>query len=102
MKATASARKSNGEYKPLISFSGGRTEVVEQSSERAGVYTKHGFIAGNRYARGSTYDNRADAIAAAQAEINRRRADLIAHAEKNEALMNRADTYTRQQIEMYS
>ena len=65
----ASARKSprwGGEYKPVIVYPNGRTEIVEQSSERFDKYTQRGVIPGYTYARGNTYANREDAVAAAQ------------------------------------
>ena len=79
--AVASARKSLGEYKPLIKV-GGRTEVVEQNPDRFARNTRGGMVQGNRYARGTTYSNRGDAIAAAQRMIDSRLADAIArHAD---------------------
>ena len=80
--AVASARKSLGEYKPLIKFGDGRTQVVETNPDRMAVYTKHGRVEGNRYARGATYTNRADAIAAAQKAIDEGLAAAIAHYAK--------------------
>jgi len=71
--AKASARKSLGEYKPLIVYPNGKTEVCEKSPERANHYTAKGMIKGNRYARGKTYADRAEAIAAAQDVIDYRR-----------------------------
>ncbi|WP_292486517.1 hypothetical protein [Methanohalobium sp.] len=78
LKASANARKSKGEYKPLIVFTDDqrvsfkKTEVVETSEKRIGVNTKNGFVAGDRYARGTTYKTRKEAVQAAQAEINNR------------------------------
>ena len=75
--ASASARKSLGEYKPIIKI-GNRTEVVEQNPDRFDRHTKRGIIKGNKFARGTTYKNRADAIAAAQRLIDFRREDAEA------------------------
>lgn len=71
--AKASARKSLGEYKPLIVYPDGRTKVCEQSPDRAARNTPKGIVQGNRYARGKTYATRAEAIAAAQDVIDYRR-----------------------------
>lgn len=71
--ATASARKSLGEYKPLIKYPNGRTEVCEQSSERRDTGdVRAGGTKGNRMARGTVYATRAEAVAAAQALIDLR------------------------------
>jgi hypothetical protein len=78
----ASARKSLGEYKPLIVYPNGKTEVCEQSPERATVHTKAGVIRGNRMARGTTYNTRDEAITAAQTVINNRREEALARAAK--------------------
>lgn len=77
MSVKASARKSLGEYKPLIVYPNGRTEVVEQSPDRFDRNTKRGMIKGNRMARGNTYTTREDAIAAAQEMIDFRRDEAI-------------------------
>lgn len=74
--AVASARKSLGEYKPLIKV-GGRTEVIEQNPDRFARNTRGGMVQGSRYARGTTYSNRGDAIAAAQLVIDHRLADAL-------------------------
>lgn len=71
--ARASARKSLGEYKPLIVYPDGRTEVCEKSPDRVSRNTPKGMVPGNKYARGTTYMARVDAIAAAQAIIDYRR-----------------------------
>ena len=79
--AVASARKSLGEYKPLIKV-GGRTEVIEQNPDRFARNTRDGMVTPNRYARGTTYASRDDAIAAAQQVIDLRLAAAIArHAD---------------------
>lgn len=72
--AVASARKSLGEFKPLIVL-GNKTEVCESSPERCDRYTERGVIKGSRYARGTTYQTRGEAIAAAQLVIDARLAD---------------------------
>ena len=82
MTAKASARKSLGEYKPLIVYPEGRTEVCEQSPERFDRYTKQGVIKGQRMARGNTYATREEAIAAAQAVIDARRDEAISRYNK--------------------
>ena len=82
--AIASARKSLGEYKPLIVYANGSTEVCEKSPERAGLHTRQGYIPGKRMARGTTYANRAEAVVAAQAVIEARRQDAAARLAKYE------------------
>ena len=91
MSAKASARKSLGEFKPLIIYPNGSTEVCEKSPERADQYTRNGVIPGNRYARGNTYATREEAIAAAQAVIDARRVD----AEQRLALWTSQNTNGR-------
>lgn len=81
MKAQASARKSNGEYKPMIKV-GSNTTIVEQNPERFDKHTKFGVVKGDRYARGTTYSVRADAIAAAQRFIDARLAETLVKFEK--------------------
>lgn len=78
--ATASARKSLGEYKPLIVYPGGKTEVCEQSPERRDYNTKQGMVRGNKMARGKTYATREEAIAVAQEWIEMRREDALRRA----------------------
>jgi hypothetical protein len=75
--AKASARKSLGEYKPLIVYPCGRTEVCEQSPDRHDRNTKRGVIKGNKMARGTTYSTRDEAVAAAQEWIDMRREDAL-------------------------
>ncbi len=75
--AVASARKSKNEYKPIIVYPNGKTEVVEQNPERFGHYTKNGYIPGNKYARGNTYESKEDAIKAAQNLIDYRLQETI-------------------------
>jgi hypothetical protein len=81
--AVASARKSLGEYKPLIEYRQGsrilRTEVCEKSPERSAHYVRgEGMVGGNRMARGTTYKLREDAVAVAQAWIDARREEALA------------------------
>ena len=73
----ASARKSKGEYKPMIKWPSGRTEIVEQAEERRPIYNPETgtYHRADKYARGTTYANRSEAIAAAQAEIDHRPAE---------------------------
>lgn len=106
--ATASARKSLGEYKPLIVYPDGSTEVCEQSPERADRHTKYGVIKGNRKARGTTYKTRAEAIAVAQAWIDARRAEAITRFAKYSAfdkvdpeVLARTLSRIRQEIAMW-
>ena len=73
--AVASARKSLGEFKPLIVYPCGKTEVCEKSPERQDRHTKRGVIPGNRLARGNTYGTREEAVLAAQKVLDIRRAD---------------------------
>ena len=81
--AKASARKSLGEYKPLIVYPNGKTEVCEQSPERSDRNTKQGIVPGNRMARGKTYATKEEATAVAQAWIDARRDDAIASYNKH-------------------
>ncbi len=82
----ASARKSLGEFKPLIVYSDGSTEVCEKSPERSPQYIRgEGMVAGKRYARGTTYTVKADAVAAAQAVIDARLAEAQARLADFEA-----------------
>jgi hypothetical protein len=85
----ASARKSLGEYKPLIVYPNGKTEVCEKSPERFDRHTKHGVIKGNRLARGNTYATREEAIAAAQDFIDIRRNAALSNIEKWEKIAGR-------------
>lgn len=69
----ASARKSLGEFKPLIVHDSGRTEVVGQRG-----HTEHWLALTNggetyRARRGVTFAARADAVAYAQRHIDRLR-----------------------------
>lgn len=82
VSVTASARKSLGEYKPLLVYPNGKTEVCEQSAERFDRNTKKGMVNGNRMARGNTYASRQDAIEAAQKVIDTRRVDAETMYEK--------------------
>ena len=71
--AQASARKSNGEYKPLVKFPGNsirKSLVVEQSPERRAHHNGHEWVPGNKYARGNVYASREEAVAAAQRYID--------------------------------
>jgi len=103
--AKASARKSFGEYKPLIQFSDGSTEVCEKSPERQDRYTKRGLIPGKRMARGKTYPTREEAVAVAEEIIAMR----LAHTEAQFAdLLNRpnasasAIAYVKASIALWS
>lgn len=80
--ATASSRKSLGEYKPLIRYSNGKTEVCEKSPERAPTWQGSQMIRGNRYARGTTYKTKEEAIQVAQKIIDIRREDAEARLSK--------------------
>lgn len=93
---TASARKSLGEFKPIIVYPNGKTEVCEQSPERANQHTKYGVIKGNRMARGTTYKTREEAIAAAQAVIDARRDEAIARREHYAAHGKMVERITRE------
>ena len=104
---TATARKSLGEFKPLIRYDDGSTEVCEKSPERAGQHTKVGYVPGNRMAHGPTYATREEAIVAAQATINARLSDAknrLAEYEMNAPLHLRekicADV--RREVEFWS
>ena len=80
--AKASARKSLGEYKPIIVYPNGKTEVCEKSPDRFDKYTKKGVIKGNRMARGNTYETKEQAIDAAQRIIDLRREDALERVNK--------------------
>jgi hypothetical protein len=80
--AKASARKSLGEYKPLIIYPNGSTEVCEKSPERNDRNTKAGLVKGNRLARGKTYTTKEEAVEAAQNVIDIRRQDALSRIEK--------------------
>ena len=79
--AKASARKSTGEYKPIVVI-GNKTTVVEQNPERFDVNTRNGVVKGNKFARGNTYPTREDAIAAAQRYIDFRLEEATARFNK--------------------
>lgn len=95
--AIASARKANGRYKPLLKLPNGTTRVVEQSPDRLNRNTKHGYIKGDRYAVGNTYEFRADAIAAAAAYINRCLEDAQTRMEEYAGL-GRNTTYLESEV----
>ena len=81
MTATASARKTNGEYKPLVKFPGNsrrKSLVVEQSPERRDFHNGHEWVPGNKYARGNVYASREEAVAAAQRYIDQQLQRAIA------------------------
>ncbi len=82
---TASARKSQGEYKPVAKYPCGKTEVLEQSDEQTYTTAAHDQNRRiyNACARGTTYATRAEAIAAASAIIAERIAFDLANAYKN-------------------
>ena len=67
--AQASARKSYGEYKPVVRLPGGRTRVTEQSLV-------------SKRSRGTLYATRPEAVAAAQRYIDAARADAEARLAK--------------------
>lgn len=75
---TASARKSQGEYKPVIVHTSGRTEVLQQATVKPYSRTLDGkrrlYTA---EARGTTYATREEALAVAQAHIDRCLADAL-------------------------
>jgi hypothetical protein len=91
----ASARKSLGEYKPLIVYPSGKTEVCEKSPDRFDRHTKHGVIKGNRMARGNTYETKEEAIAAAQHVIDIRRNDALRRIELYSKYPERQDSVRR-------
>jgi hypothetical protein len=106
MPAKASARKSLGEFKPLIVYPNGGTEVCEKSPERTDHYTRHGIVPGNRYARGTTYKTREEAIAAAQAVIDARRADAerrlaLWTSQNHDGRLDKGIASVRQEIETW-
>jgi hypothetical protein len=110
-KVEASARKSAGEYKPLLKLPGGKTKVLEQSLERTGVYCPRlkQYVNQNRMARGNTYATRAEAVAAAQAHIDGEIARLESqlakyesmHAESNDDFMVRGINSTKKELSFW-
>lgn len=72
----ASARKSYGEYKPVIVHTNGRTEIVGQKGRLDRIQAQTVFYSGPseiwRGRRGVTFTERDDAVAYAQRVINRR------------------------------
>ena len=65
---TASARKSLGEFKPLLVFPSGKTTVCHQALAK--------------YERGYTFKTRADAVACAQKVINKNLLAIVERATK--------------------
>ena len=106
LKAIASARKSLGEYKPLILIKDGsetiRSQVVEKSSERFDRNTKSGIILGNKYARGNTYSSKEEAILAAQSEIDFLFEQACLQQREIVARTGKLHPYVQSQIDMYS
>lgn len=87
LNVVASARKSLGEYKPLLRYSDGSTEVCEKSPERSPQYVRgEGMIAGKRYARGTTYATKIEAVTAAQAVIDARKDEAVERYTKHFAM----------------
>jgi len=83
----ATARKSLGEYKPVIRYASGRTEICGQNARliREFAQTKFGHCSERiKYKRGVTFASRNDAIAYAQRVIDQR------HEKQAEALTNLA------------
>lgn len=85
----ASARKSLGEYKPMIQHASGRTEIVGKRG-----YNEHWIALTNagetwRWRRGLTFKNREDAVAYAQKHID----SLVEAIERRKAA--RAERHTR-------
>lgn len=102
MKAVASARKSKGEYKPIIKYPNGKTEVVEQNPERFTKYTPKGEIPGNKYARGNTYTTREEAINAAQNAIDMRLAEAKKrHAKFSEKQKEKSKDRIQQELALW-
>jgi hypothetical protein len=97
---TASARKSQGEYKPVAKYPCGKTEVLQQSDEQ--TYTTAAYDQNRRIynacARGTTYATRAEAIAAASAIIAERIAFDLANAHKNLSIIEGLTNPTPQQL----
>lgn len=77
----ASARKSYDAYKPLIVHDNGRTEIVGKRSKSS--YWER--VAGReRFCRGVTFADRADAVAYAQRHIERLIADRERRAKERD------------------
>ena len=75
----ASARKSNGVYKPVLRHANGKTQVLERPSEHFNSVTRDGtFPPSDKFAIGATYANRAAAIEAAQGYLDRMVAQMVA------------------------
>lgn len=87
MPVKASARKSLGEYKPLLVFADGSTKILEQAPERKLQYSRaeSRYHIANKMARGMTYTTREEAIVAAEAHIADRIAEARERYEKFEA-----------------
>lgn len=106
LKAIASARKSLGEYKPLILIKDGsktiRSQVIETSPERLDRNTKSGIILGNKFARGNTYSTREEAILVAQAEIDFLFEQACQQQREIVTRTGKPHPYVQSQIYMYS
>lgn len=72
----AAARKSFGEYKPMIRHANGRTEICGQRSKTFQIQAETKFYSGpseiTKHYRGVTFPTRAEAVAFAQADIEYR------------------------------
>jgi len=104
MTAKASARKTKFGYKPVIIFPVGhakKSEVIEQSNERMGVYTKDGFRKGNKYAQGNVYETRQEAIDAAQKEIEHRLNQQLEEREKFIKKHGKSNKFVDYNIKLY-
>lgn len=78
MKATA--RKSYGEYKPIIVFDSGRTEICGKNGRvvHEQAQTQFGYSSSRTiYQRGVTFRVRQDAVDYAQVVIERRQRNII-------------------------
>lgn len=69
-----SARKSFGEYKPMIRHTDGRTEICGQRSRTFQIQAETKFYSGpsevTKHYRGATFKTRAEAVAFAQRDID--------------------------------
>lgn len=78
-----SARKSQGSYKPVIIHTSGRTQVLQQAAVKPyswnDKHTKRRYTAD---ARGTTYATREEALAVAQAFIDKCRDEAMARRER--------------------
>jgi|GEM_PF-5243327 len=93
------ARKSLGEYKPLITPPNGRTEVLGQAGHLQRIQAQTKFYSGPDSVwhgkRGKVFQTREEAISYAEAQIAFR---LARDAERAAAYAARQESYARQRV----